>query len=139
MLPFGEEELRYIENLDAEADKNLLRSTLPILPEECLHTLEVATLLLKKCAAAGLSLHEIGQVMSRPLVGMDKEQSELEKLCIASKQYLEACMWDCNPNDSIGQGDETPSIHSEDPILVLSEGLQFCIDDMRGEQRHNAD
>lgn len=131
MLPFGEEELRYIENLDAEADKNLLQSTLPILPEECLHTLEVATLLLKKCAAAGLSLHEIGQVMSRPLVGMDKEQSELEKLCIASKQYLEACMWDCNPNDSIGQGDETPSIHSEDPILVLSEGLQFCIDDMR--------
>ena len=36
-------------------------------------------------AAAGLTLSEIGNVLSRPLVGIDEEPSELEKLCAAAR------------------------------------------------------
>lgn len=53
MVPFSEEELSYIARLDAAADKELLRRELPCLREESLRTLEVATLLLQRCAAAG--------------------------------------------------------------------------------------
>ncbi len=53
MMPFSEEELDYIARLDAAADKELLRRELPSLREESLRTLEVATLLLQRCAAAG--------------------------------------------------------------------------------------
>ena len=52
-MPFSEEELDYIARLDAAADKELLRRELPSLREESLRTLEVATLLLQHCAAAG--------------------------------------------------------------------------------------
>lgn len=32
-------------------------------------------------AAAGLTLHEIGTIFSRSLVGVDEEPSQLERLC----------------------------------------------------------
>ncbi len=56
MIPFQEEELAYIAALDAGADKALLRRELPSLREESLRTLEVATRLLQRCAAAGALL-----------------------------------------------------------------------------------
>jgi len=89
MLPFDEEELEYIEELDVEADLAVLRSQLPMLREDCLRTLVVSTTILKKCAAAGLTLHEIGSVYSRPMVGIDDEPSELEKLCTDAWAYME--------------------------------------------------
>jgi hypothetical protein len=46
---------------------------------------QVATLLLTRSAKAGLNLAEIGNVASRPLVGMDEEASELEKACLAAR------------------------------------------------------
>jgi hypothetical protein len=53
MIPFSDDELNYIARLDAEADMDLLRRELPSLREECLRTLQVATILLQRCAAAG--------------------------------------------------------------------------------------
>lgn len=53
MIPFSEDELEYIARLDAEADMDLLRRELPSLREESLRTLQVATILLQRCAAAG--------------------------------------------------------------------------------------
>ena len=47
MIPFTEEELKYIEKLDPEADCELLRQELPWLREECLRTLTIATTVLK--------------------------------------------------------------------------------------------
>ena len=38
------------------------------------------------CAAAGLSLSEIGAVMSRPLVGIEEEPSELERICLRVRE-----------------------------------------------------
>ena len=55
MIPFSEDELEYIARLDAEADMDLLRRELPSLREESLRTLQVATILLQRCAAAGVA------------------------------------------------------------------------------------
>ncbi|KAK9844154.1 hypothetical protein WJX81_006193 [Elliptochloris bilobata] len=73
MIPFSDEELAYIARLDVAADIALLRAELPSLHQGCLRVLEVSTSLLQRCAAAGLSLAEIGAVASRPLVGMEEE------------------------------------------------------------------
>ncbi len=53
-MPFSEEELAYIAALDAQADCELLARELPALRPECGRTLQVATVLLQACAAAGL-------------------------------------------------------------------------------------
>lgn len=42
--------------------------------------MQVATRLLKACAAAGLCLAEIGAIVSCPLVGLDEGPSDLEKV-----------------------------------------------------------
>ena len=68
MIPFDAEELAYIEALEPKADIDLLCRELPGFRLEALRVLEVATTLLKRCAAAGLNLAEIGTIISRPLV-----------------------------------------------------------------------
>lgn len=76
--PFAPETLRYISELDADADVATLRTSLPKLRRECLDTLKICTILLKKAAACGLTLYQIGCIMTRYL-DID-EPSELEKL-----------------------------------------------------------
>ena len=53
---------------------------------------QVATLLLTKCAAAGLTLAEIGSVVSRPLVGFEEELSQLEIACQAARSAVDLDM-----------------------------------------------
>ncbi|GLI68290.1 hypothetical protein VaNZ11_012651 [Volvox africanus] len=89
MLPFSEEELQYIRNLDVERDKGILRQELPMLRPECLRVLEVCTTLLKTCAAEGLTLFDIASVMTRPFVDSDEEPSELERICAYARQCVE--------------------------------------------------
>ncbi|PNW86895.1 hypothetical protein CHLRE_02g100300v5 [Chlamydomonas reinhardtii] len=89
MLPFSEDELQYIRELDVERDKAILRQELPILRPECLRVLEVCTTLLKTCAAAGLTLFDIASVMTRPFVDADEEPSELERICLRARQCVE--------------------------------------------------
>ncbi len=62
-------------------DKDLLQKELPNLRPECLCVLELTSALLQHCAKAGMTLHEIGSVMSRPYVGGEEDPSELEKIC----------------------------------------------------------
>lgn len=88
MMPFSPEELDYIAKLDADADVELLQQQLPCLRVESLRTLQVATALLKRCAAAGLNLSEIGTIMSRPLVGLDEDPSDLENMCAYAREDL---------------------------------------------------
>jgi hypothetical protein len=90
MMPFGPEELEYIARLDGAADAELLRRELPGLREESLRLLEVSTTLLKRGAAAGLSLSEIAAVATRPLVGLDDEPSPLEELCYGVRAEVDA-------------------------------------------------
>eukprot|EP00210_Caulerpa_lentillifera_P003445 g3287.t1 len=107
-MPIGEYEKEYIASIDIEADKVLLRSELPVLREECLRTMEVSTTLLKRGAAAGLSLHEIAEIMTRPLVGMDKEKSELVILCLETLDELwtmsQVATSDSDDSDEIHEG-----------------------------------
>eukprot|EP00798_Chlamydomonas_sp_ICE-L_P019973 gene19973-26684_t len=91
MQPFSDEELLYIQNLDVEADKELLRKELPNLRPDCLRVLELGTTLLKLGAAQGLTLFEIASIMSRPFGEVEEEPSELEKICMAACQIIEAC------------------------------------------------
>ena len=51
--------------------------------------LEVCTTLLQACAAAGLTLAEIAGVVTRPLIGMEEEPSELERICFNARAEVE--------------------------------------------------
>lgn len=70
---------------------------------------QVATLLLTKCAAAGLTLAEIGAVISRPLVGFDEELSQLEKACQAARSAVDLNL---APSDSASDDSESDEMVS---------------------------
>ena len=84
-MPFSKESLDYIAGLEPRKDSKLLRQELPTLRTECLRVLEVSTTLLQRAAVAGLCLAEIGMLMSRPLVGLHEEPSELERMCLEAR------------------------------------------------------
>eukprot|EP00250_Pteridium_aquilinum_P009967 c19060_g1_i1 orf=303-2651(-) len=86
MLPFSEEELDYIQRLDAKEDVYMLRAELPMLRVACLRMLILSTTFLKKAAAAGLCLAEVGGLMSRD--GLE-EISQLELFCLKAKEEAE--------------------------------------------------
>ena len=75
-------------------------------------SLQVATLLLTQCTAAGLTLAEIGAVASRPLVGLDEEPSQLEEICAAARAAVDAAPVDVCSGDSEG-GEENLDSSSE--------------------------
>jgi hypothetical protein len=88
-MPFSEEELAYIAKLDPKGDISMLYRELPMLRVQSLRILEVSTTLLKKSAERGLTLAEIGAVMSAPISGFSDElASELERLCILAKEEV---------------------------------------------------
>eukprot|EP00889_Picochlorum_renovo_P006856 jgi/Picre1/33886/NNA_001365.t1 len=88
MLPFDQEELDYIASLDAKADADLLRKELPDISEASFRVMELSTLLLQECAVAGLSLSEIADIMTRPIIGIDEEPSELEVMCFEVRKEM---------------------------------------------------
>lgn len=81
-VPFSEEELDYIRRLDEYRDADVLRCELPMLREACFRMLILCTTLLKRAAAAGFCLAEIGEMMSRDGI---EEASQLELLCLQAK------------------------------------------------------
>lgn len=81
--PFDAETLQFIAAIDVEQDSKLLRRS--GLSEEALRVNRVATLLLKKGAAAGLNLFEIAKLCMRKRFRDQEEPSPLEKLCEASE------------------------------------------------------
>lgn len=89
-MPFSGEALEYIAALDPHKDAEMLRRELPLLREPCIRLLQLTTILIQTAAAAGLTLADIGNMMSRPLVGIGEEPSELERLVIASAEDVAA-------------------------------------------------
>ena len=61
--PFSPEELRYIEELDPDADIELLKREAPSLSAASLLRCKAAALLLKRCARRGLTAFQIGELM----------------------------------------------------------------------------
>ncbi|OEL34292.1 Phosphatidylinositol 4-kinase gamma 6 [Dichanthelium oligosanthes] len=87
-IPFSEEELEYIRNLDPGKDVMMLRRELPMIREACLRVLVLCTIFLKEAAAFGLCLAEIGEMMTREFRGMEEEPSQLEVLCMEARKRV---------------------------------------------------
>uniref|UniRef100_A0A1J3E461 1-phosphatidylinositol 4-kinase n=1 Tax=Noccaea caerulescens TaxID=107243 RepID=A0A1J3E461_NOCCA len=85
-IPFSEEELDYIQNLDPVKDCDMLRRELPMIREACLRVLVLCTVFLKEAASFGLCLSEIGEMMTRDFRAGEEEPSELEMVCIEAKR-----------------------------------------------------
>ncbi|VVA91226.1 unnamed protein product [Arabis nemorensis] len=87
-IPFSEEELEYIQNLDPAKDCDMLQRELPMIREACLRVLVLCTVFLKEAAAYGLCLAEIGEMMTREFRAGEEEPSELERLCIEAQRSV---------------------------------------------------
>ncbi|KAK7360710.1 hypothetical protein VNO77_02719 [Canavalia gladiata] len=87
-IPFSEDELSYIENLDPARDCEMLRMELPMIREACLRVLVLCTIFLKEAAAYGLCLAEIGEMMTREFRSGEEEPSELEVVCLEARKML---------------------------------------------------
>eukprot|EP00850_Spirogloea_muscicola_P022216 SM000283S10688 [mRNA] locus=s283:135243:138605:+ [translate_table: standard] len=87
--PFSAEELDYIDKLNVDKEVNMLRAELPMLREGCLRMLVLATTFLKCAAALGLTLADIGAMMSREICGLDEEPSEFETACLLAKYQVD--------------------------------------------------
>lgn len=87
-IPFSEEELEYIRNLDPTKDVQMLRRELPMIREACLRVLVLCTIFLKEAAAFGLCLAEIGEMMTREFRGMEEEPSQLEVVCMEARKRV---------------------------------------------------
>ncbi|XVF11727.1 hypothetical protein REPUB_Repub08aG0052600 [Reevesia pubescens] len=87
-IPFSEDELEYIKNLDPVNDSDMLRAELPMIREACLRVLLVCSIFLQEAAAFGLCLAEIGEMMSREFHAQEEEPSELEIVCLEAKELV---------------------------------------------------
>jgi hypothetical protein len=87
-LPFSDDELAYVASLDPFKDAETLRAELPSLKEPAIRILTLCTIFLKRAAAAGLCLADIGDMMTREFTAQEDEGlSTLEALC---KQALDS-------------------------------------------------
>eukprot|EP00850_Spirogloea_muscicola_P016517 SM000134S26960 [mRNA] locus=s134:362660:366054:+ [translate_table: standard] len=129
--PFSAEELDYIDKLDVDKEVNMLRAELPMLREGCLRMLVLATTFLKCAAALGLTLADIGAMMSREICGLDEEPSEFETACFLAKYQVEEA-------SSCEMSGEISSFPGADQDLeTLSE--QFDLDMDLDADQDNAD
>ncbi|KAF7809000.1 phosphatidylinositol 4-kinase gamma 5-like [Senna tora] len=87
-IPFSEDELDYIRNLDPVQDCELLRMELPMIREACLRVLVLCTIFLKEAAEFGLCLAEIGEMMTREFRSGEEEPSELEVVCLEARKMI---------------------------------------------------
>jgi len=79
--PFDDETKSFIQNIDIEADVQLLGNLGVRL--ECIQTMKISSTLLKKAADAGLTLYEIGSMASRTVL---EEPSELELMVAEARR-----------------------------------------------------
>eukprot|EP01126_Amoeba_proteus_P023328 TRINITY_DN2346_c0_g1_i1.p1 TRINITY_DN2346_c0_g1~~TRINITY_DN2346_c0_g1_i1.p1 ORF type:complete len:356 (-),score=61.62 TRINITY_DN2346_c0_g1_i1:198-1265(-) len=78
--PFSEENLAYIRSIDIEGDALKLREL--GLPEDCIGTMVVCTLLLKKAADAKMTLFDIASLMT----SNDSSSSQLQQMITAAEE-----------------------------------------------------
>ncbi|GLU04877.1 hypothetical protein SLE2022_220050 [Rubroshorea leprosula] len=115
-IPFSEDELEYIENLDPFWDCEMLRKELPMIREACLRVLVLCTTFLKESAANGLCLAEIGEMMSREFRGGEEEPSELEVVCMEARRLI-AEKEVVSPKSDMGDAEFLFEIDCEEPEL----------------------
>ncbi|KAG4403246.1 hypothetical protein AAZX31_01G062000 [Glycine max] len=130
-IPFSEDELAYIEDLDPYRDCEMLRMELPMIREACLRVLVLCTIFLKEAAAYGLCLAEIGEMMTREFRRGEEEPSELEVVCLEARKIVaerdreelspgaemrdDEFLFDIDYYDEVGS-DFTPKMAIDDPL-----------------------
>ncbi|XP_022961733.1 phosphatidylinositol 4-kinase gamma 7-like [Cucurbita moschata] len=87
-IPFSEDELKYIKDLNPFKDSEMLRMELPMIREACLRVLVLCTIFLKEAAAFGLCLAEIGEMMTREFRSAEEDPSELELICMEARKLI---------------------------------------------------
>ncbi|KAL4571784.1 hypothetical protein LXL04_018549 [Taraxacum kok-saghyz] len=102
-MPFSETEAEYISNLDPFKDAELLRTELPLIRECSVRVFILCTIFLKKATCAGLSLADIGQMMTREFIGGEEHWSILEIICMNAKAKLDV---ESKKNEVKGDNDE---------------------------------
>lgn len=128
-IPFSDEELAYIRDLDPAHDCEMLRMELPMIREACLRVLVLCTIFLKEAAEFGLCLAEIGEMMTREFYRGEEEPSELEVVCLEARRML-AEREELSPRTEVGDdefffdidcdeggSDSTPKMAMEDPLI----------------------
>ncbi|KAK7290743.1 hypothetical protein RIF29_05381 [Crotalaria pallida] len=105
--PFSEYELEYISHLDPFKDADILRAEVPSLQESSIRVLVVCTIFLKQAAAAGLTLADIGQMMTRGFCGAEEIPSKLETICSQVKASILLISNDENNNGKGEIGEES--------------------------------
>ncbi|CAM0914170.1 unnamed protein product [Alopecurus aequalis] len=160
-IPFSEDELEYITNLDPVKDADMLRMELPMIREACLRVLILSTIFLKEGASFGLCLAEIGEMMSREFTGREDQPSELEVVCMEARR-LATEREECSTEHDSGDEDltqfeldceedhevpKTPSAYnfeykgggSRNPLSKLNEAIEEEEDDIEEEEESNAE
>lgn len=112
-IPFSEDELAYIANLDPGRDSEMLRRELPMIRDACLRVLVLCTIFLKEAAAFGLCLAEIGEMMTREFRGGEEEPSELEVVCLEARKLLSE-REELSPRTEVGDDEFLFDIDYED-------------------------
>lgn len=88
LVPFSESEIAYIMDLDPMKDAELIRNEVPSIRESSIRVLIVCTIFLKQAVSAGLSLADIGEMMTREYhhySGEEESYSLLESLCMSAE------------------------------------------------------
>ncbi|XP_010551350.1 PREDICTED: phosphatidylinositol 4-kinase gamma 5-like [Tarenaya hassleriana] len=117
-IPFSEDELEYIGDLDPLGDCEMLRRELPMVREACLRVLVLCTIFLKEAAAHGLCLAEIGEMMSREFRSGEEEPSELELICLEGRRLIGERVSVSSPrSDLSGDAEFQFDIDCEEAIL----------------------
>mmetsp|Transcript_12326 Transcript_12326/g.18472 ORF Transcript_12326/g.18472 Transcript_12326/m.18472 type:complete len:440 (+) Transcript_12326:201-1520(+) len=89
--PINDDLAKHIKNIDSESEANELSLSLPLLPQECIITLRIGTLLLKLGLENELSLFQIGSMIVRKDFNLP---SDLEKVVErVAKELDEEVVW----------------------------------------------
>uniref|UniRef100_A0A7N0ZUV1 1-phosphatidylinositol 4-kinase n=1 Tax=Kalanchoe fedtschenkoi TaxID=63787 RepID=A0A7N0ZUV1_KALFE len=112
-VPFSELELEYISNLEPYKDAEMLRSELPSVREPCLRVMILCTIFLKRAAAAGLCLADIGIMMSREISGGEEKPSVLEKVCAEANASRSKLCFDSDDRSECPEVDENDNEETE--------------------------
>ncbi|KAF3438006.1 hypothetical protein FNV43_RR20762 [Rhamnella rubrinervis] len=118
-IPFSEEELEYIKNLDPVRESKMLQMELPMIRKACLRLLELCTVFLKEATAFGLCLAEIGEMMSREYKGQEDKPSELEVVCLEARRNI--ARWEISTIEAEGNEELIFDMACEDDRVEMDQ------------------
>jgi len=116
-IPFEEDEIEWVKQLDYVMLQQKLRSEVPGLRTGSLRLLWVTVTVVREAVLKyKLTLSQIGQLFTRPLSGKSETNSPLELAC---SQAIEDATQACAPN----------ALSSADDSDELTDSLQFALDE----------